>query len=107
MPISKFMTKKFWLKLKNDMENAAANRQAKPALKYILYLGHDSNILSFMSALGIPLTHAPPYGADLRFELVKDQQQQFLVRISYNQVEQKLSGCKNLCSIEQFFKLIA
>lgn len=105
-PVAKFMTKQFWQKLKTDMENAAANNKEKPPLKYVLYLGHDTNILSIMSALGLPLSHEPPYGSDVRFELLKDEQERLWVKVSYNHIEQKLPGCESLCSMEQFFKLI-
>lgn len=105
MPIGKFMAKQFWIELKNNLQEAIDDN-THSQLRYIIYLGHESNILGLFSALGLPLQVIPAYGADLRFELLKDDKKQFWVRISYNHQIQKLPGCMNVCSIEQFFKLI-
>lgn len=53
-------------------------------LKYVLFSAHDTTLLGELSALGAPLTNAPPYAANLKFTLFKTGQNTFRVEISYN-----------------------
>ena len=56
----------------------------KTSLRYVLFSAHDSTILSEMSALGSPMTNAPPYSCDLRFTLFKTPSAAFRIEVSLN-----------------------
>lgn len=58
--------------------------QQKTPLKYVLFSGHDSTIMSLMTELHMPLTVKPPYGANLNFALFKTSENHFLVKVTYN-----------------------
>lgn len=70
--------------LANLFENALINNQQKTP-KYVLYVGHDDNIISVTSLLGCPIQSWPHYLSDLRFEMSEGQQLgETLVKSSLN-----------------------
>jgi lysosomal acid phosphatase len=76
-------------------------------LKYVLLSGHDTTILSIMSAMRTPLSLPPPYAADLNFSLYQRSPKEYVVRVSLNGQPIILPGCKTLnCPWEQFKKMI-
>ena len=80
--------------------------QGKSALKYILFSGHDSSIMSVMNTLGTPLDTIPPYASHLNFALFKDQGN-YYVKISMNNKPVIVPGCeKNRCLFSTFSKIM-
>lgn len=79
-----------------------ASKQKTP-LKYVLFSGHDSSIMSLMTEMQVPLTVKPSYGADLNFSLYKTSSHQMLVKVTYNGEQVIPAGCdKNGCTLAQF-----
>jgi lysosomal acid phosphatase len=56
----------------------------KTSLRYVLFSAHDSTILSEMSALGSPMTNAPPYSCDLKFALFKTPSSAYRIEVTLN-----------------------
>lgn len=77
---------------------------APSSLKYILFLAHDTTILSVMNALGAPLDTAPPYVANLNFSLFKEDKQ-YRVKVFFNEKPVSIPACGSVCTLEQFTKL--
>lgn len=73
------------------------------AYKFILYSGHDSNILPMMAALGAPLEATPPYASNICFELYQNEGS-YSVRVRYNgeDIATACSGAEKECTFEQF-----
>lgn len=81
-----------------------ANQQPAP-LKYVLFLAHDSTIMSVMTTLGKPLHEQPPFASDLNFSLFKTEQGNNIVRVTYNDKPVLIPGCSPTgCTLEQFMK---
>ncbi|WP_419418435.1 histidine phosphatase family protein [Legionella sp. D16C41] len=77
----------------------------KSLLRYILYSAHDSTIMSVMTTLGTPLSERPPYASRLNF-LFFNNNNNFYVKISYNDKPLKLPGCKTIaCTLTEFKSL--
>jgi lysosomal acid phosphatase len=74
-------------------------------LKYILFSGHDSSIMAVMNTLGHPLSKIPGYASDLNFSLW-EVNGKYYVKVILNDRPIIIPGCnKNICSIEQFYKI--
>ena len=92
------------LKISDSLYNASTQ---KTSLKYVLFSAHDNTILSVMTTLGAPLDHQPPYTSDLNFSLFKNDQGNYIVRVSYNDKPVKIPSCGGTsCTLEQFTNLI-
>ena len=77
----------------------------KSPLKYVLFSGHDSSIMSVMNTLGTPLDKMPRYASHLNFALFNDDKKQYL-KISFNDEPVMIPACGgNTCTLEQFYKL--
>ena len=75
----------------------------KSRLKYVLFSAHDSTLLAAMSALGAPLTAAPPYASRLNFALFDDGHGGLRVEISYNDQPVTVPACGAAsCSLARF-----
>lgn len=80
--------------------------------KYVLFFGHDRNILSVLSALKSPVSEAPHYASDLNFALlVESETHQYNVKITFNNpgmVSIHIPECNNsnICSLAQFKQLV-
>lgn len=82
----------------------ASNKQTP--LRYVLLSGHDTNILSVMSAMHTPLSEPPPYASDLNFALYATTANQYYVEVSYNGQPVTMPGCGGVkCSLSQFMTL--
>jgi lysosomal acid phosphatase len=73
------------------------------AHKFILFSGHDSNILPVMAALGSPLEATPPYASNICFELYRNEDG-YSVKVRYNgeDITIACSGGNKECTFEQF-----
>lgn len=74
----------------------AINHQTK--LKYVLFVSHDSTLLSVMRALDVPIQHYPGYNSRINFSLY-EHESRYYVKVSYddkvikqNEVWSKLHG---------------
>jgi hypothetical protein len=75
-------------------------------LKYVLLSGHDSSIMSVLSAMQAPVSTWPPYASDVNFLLFETPDKKYYVKISYNNQPVKIPACGGaICSLEQLDKL--
>lgn len=103
-PIGKKISHELLIEINNYLEQAIKN---KTSLKYVLFVAHDTTLLSLMSALQAPQNQRVPYAADLKFELFEDRGKNYFVKIFYNDIPLPIPACKNnICSLTQFAKLI-
>ncbi len=80
--------------------------QGKSTLKYILFSGHDSSIMSVMNTLGTPLEKIPPYASHLNFSLFKNNGN-YYVKVSMNNNPVIVPGCdKNMCLFSTFSRVV-
>jgi hypothetical protein len=78
--------------------------QGKDTLKYILFSGHDSSIMSVMNTLGTPLEKLPRYASHLNFALFKSDGN-YYVKVSMNNKPVIVPGCdKEMCLFSTFSK---
>lgn len=76
-------------------------------LKLVLISGHDSTILSAMSAMQDSIKDSPPvYASDLNFALYEIKPHEYVVRIHYNDKPVHLS-CGYHCPLKDFLQLIS
>lgn len=87
----------------NDYLQKAASGTSK--IKFVLISAHDVTTLAVMSALHVPLDFAPTYASDLNFSLYKTSSDDYLVKVTYNDMPINIPGCKgNICPLNQFVK---
>ncbi len=80
--------------------------QAHTSLKYVLLSGHDIDILSLMSALGVPLATEPPYASDISILLFETEQHQYFVQIEFNDQILSLPACHaQRCPLDKFLNV--
>lgn len=92
----------FLVMVTNYLEQAI---QKKSSLKYVLFSGHDTSILSVMNTLGTPLEKLPEFAARLNFSLYKNGDN-YYVKIYYNNKLVNIPKCSgNVCSMSQFIEL--
>lgn len=73
-------------------------------IKYVLFSGHDSSIMSVMNALGKPLDQIPEYASRLNFSLFVNGSR-YQVKVTYNDNSVFIPACnRNTCTLEQFDK---
>lgn len=76
-------------------------------LKFVLISGHDSTILSAMSAMQVPIKDAPPhYASNLSYLLYEVQPNEYVVKVIYNDKPVKLA-CGYACPLAEFLHLIS
>lgn len=76
--------------------------QNKSDLKYALFSGHDSTLMSVMNMLNVPLNYLPPYASRLNIALI-EKEQQYYVKVSFNNKIVKLPFCHaDLCKLATF-----
>ncbi len=84
-----------------------ANRRAPSKLKYVLLSGHDSSILSVLSAMQAPLNENPRYASDLNFSMYESENKQRFIVVSLNDQPVSIPHCSgSSCSVEQFSELL-
>ena len=80
--------------------------QHETPLKYIFFSDHNTTITHIMTLLQNPLDELPQYTANINFALFKTDDNNFLVKISYNGNPVVIPGCNTQgCTLKQFAKL--
>ncbi|MBM3857752.1 MAG: histidine-type phosphatase [Verrucomicrobia bacterium] len=80
--------------------------EKKSALKYILYSGHDSTIMSLLAAMGLPVEEIPHYASDLNILLYENSDHHFEVEVMLNGRVIPLTNTKSAtCSLQKFLNL--
>lgn len=75
-------------------------------LKYVLFVAHDSTILSLLTTLDAPLHTPPPYTANVNIMLFKTEKNNYIVKVTYNGKPVFIPACKGTnCTLNQFTKL--
>jgi lysosomal acid phosphatase len=102
--IGRLIAGNFLQKVITDMQKAIEGTQE---YKFILYSGHDSNILPVMAALGTPLEATPPYASNVCFELYQDKDE-YSVKVRYNGEDLALPGAggRTDCTFKQFMTAV-
>lgn len=78
--------------IKHYLLNAS---QKNLPLKYVLFSAHDTTILALMSALNVSLDRNPHYASDVKILLYKNVQNNYFVKIFYNNKMLELPFCGN------------
>ena len=77
--------------------------EQKTKLKFVLFSGHDTTILSALSALRVPLKNVPQYASDLNFSMYEVGTRKYSVKVTLNGKAIQIPGCKKEeCTLEQF-----
>ncbi len=85
-----------------------ANHEGNSKLKYVLLSGHDSTILSLLSAMQAPLEETPGYASNLNFSLYESDGNNRYIVVTFNDQPVFIPLCGgNVCSLEQFSELVA
>jgi hypothetical protein len=72
----------------------------------MLYSAHSSTLMALLSALGAPLTAVPPYAADFTITLYDQGNQQYILKLTYNDTDVTLPiSSRSTCSLDQFHTL--
>ncbi len=88
-----------------DAQNNRVNH-SKSSLKYILYVSHDTILMSLLNLMNYELKKVPPFGANVRFELFEDVvTKEFFVRASYKGKNIELCSSE-YCSFSEFSSLM-
>lgn len=78
--------------------------QDRTDLKYVLFSGHDSSIMSVMNTLDAPLDNIPGYASRLNFSLFRNGNSYYVI-VSLNNKPVNIPGCGgDICSLAQFIK---
>ncbi|PFX32114.1 Lysophosphatidic acid phosphatase type 6 [Stylophora pistillata] len=76
--------------------------------KMMLYSVHDTSVAALLLALDIFDNKWPDFAADLAFELYRDKDNCYFVRVLYQGEEKTLPGCSGpLCPLEKFKELVS
>jgi hypothetical protein len=90
--------------VEKSFENKTHNASGSTNLKYMLLTMHDMNLSPLLLFLNYPIAHKPSYNANLRFELLKSDNN-FYVRTTFDQKIVRV--CKrDLCSFDEFKNVI-
>lgn len=96
------MGHKFLTEVANYLQQAS---QQKNPLKYAVFFGHDSSILSVMNTLGTPLNELPELASQLNFSLFENNHM-FYVKVNFNNKPVTIPACGgNTCLLSQFVEL--
>ena len=91
---------KAFLKTINDYMSDAI--KSKNGLKYALFVGHDSSMMSVMHALKISIKQTPEYASRLNFSLY-EKDHSYYVKVTYDNKPVNVTSCKrNICTLDQF-----
>ena len=91
----------------NFVEHVADILQSEQKQKYILYVAHDTNIITVVSLLGFDLKNRLPYLADLRFEVFQDMNNgKRFVKTSLNGRVIKICKSSDNCPLKEFVKTL-
>ncbi len=91
------------LKISDYLQTAS---QENTPLKYVLFVAHDSTVMSLLTTLGAPLNTPPPYAANVSVLLFKVEKGNYIVKVVYNGKAVSIPACNGTsCSLDQFMKL--
>ncbi|KAJ7394020.1 Lysophosphatidic acid phosphatase type 6 [Desmophyllum pertusum] len=94
--------------LEEMTDNMIKTIDGQSRYKMILYSVHDTSVGSLLIALGIFEDKWPDFAADLAFELYRDKDQGYFVRVLYQGKEKILPGCSSpLCPLNKFKELVS
>ena len=80
--------------------------EKKSSLKYALYSGHDSTIMSLLTTMGASIKEIPHYASDLNIALYEKENHHFEVQITLNDHPVQLKGrMSGTYSLQQFLAL--
>ena len=83
----------------------AADKKSKA--KLVIISAHDVTTMGVMSALHAPLDTTPAYAADLNFSLYEYGPQNYVIKVTYNDMPVNIPSCNgNTCTLNQLIKLI-
>ncbi len=93
--------------LLHDIDTRLHNAtQPNQTQKWMLYSAHSSTLMALLSALGAPLTAVPPYAADFTITLYDQGNQQYILKLTYNDTDVTLPiSSRSTCSLDQFHTL--
>ncbi|XP_065063740.1 lysophosphatidic acid phosphatase type 6-like [Rhopilema esculentum] len=78
----------------------------KSDLKFVLYSGHDMTMMTMLYVLGVYDFKWPKYAADVKLELYQDKNQDWFVKLLYNDKDLTLPGCGTpVCPLSRFLEL--
>ncbi|XP_065063739.1 lysophosphatidic acid phosphatase type 6-like [Rhopilema esculentum] len=78
----------------------------KSDLKFVLYSGHDMTMMTMLYVLGVYDFKWPKYAADVKIELYQDKNQDWFVKLLYNDKDLTLPGCGTpVCPLSRFLEL--
>lgn len=101
-PVARIGVGKILNTIGNYLQNASSGNLP---LKYVLFSGHDTTIMSLLSSLHAPLHYVPNYASDLKFILFEKEENNYYVQISLNGKNVKIPSCHQLnCSLEEFIQ---
>ncbi len=76
-------------------------------LKYVLFSGHDNNLLALMGALEHPLKQQPRYASNLNISLFQDDNAAYSFEIHFNGKPVTLPGCDKVdCPLQRFISYV-
>jgi hypothetical protein len=95
--------------MKELLDNMRARVQGQSALRFGLFLGHDTSVLPLLAALGVWEGVWPPYSSLLVFELYEGKGDQYFFRLVYDGKELIMDECegKALCRFEVLEEVVS
>lgn len=88
--------------IKDEINTAATTKRA---LKYLLFVAHDTTIEAQLNLLQQEVTELPPYAARLNYALY-DTGSAYVVKVSLNRKPLNIQACGgNTCNLDKFIKL--
>lgn len=94
--------------LEEMTDNLSKKIVGQSPYKMMLYSVHDTSVAALLLALDIFDNKWPDFAADLAFELYRDKDNCYFVRVLYQGEEKTLPGCSGpLCPLEKFKELVS
>jgi len=93
--------------LKDVKQRLLAVVKGESKVKYVLYVGHETTLMPFLSALGDKLTKIPHYSSDVNLQLVQSDDNKYYVRLYLNEELVSLPKCgTSSCPLDKFIALL-
>ncbi|MDF1646530.1 MAG: histidine phosphatase family protein [Legionellaceae bacterium] len=90
--------------IKQEISLAA---EQKRALKYLLFVAHDTTLSAQLNLLGQQIDDVPPYVSDIHYALFDMGASNYEVRVTYNQKPLYIEQCGGIsCTLDEFVSLI-
>ncbi|CAH3013992.1 unnamed protein product [Porites evermanni] len=88
--------------LEHIMDNFIKKIDGKHNYKMMLYSAHDVTLAPILMLLGVLDDKWPDFAADIAFELYRDKDRQYYIRVLYKGEEKVLPGCSGpLCPLNK------